>query len=499
MQRVSQICSEPPSGPPALARADRAWPCLAVLGALLLAWGLLHRAPLFDLLGNASAESLRLNLIIGVGLAALVGSRIRTVALRPAPRIAPLFVVAVCTVAHLGLTRTVDIDLLSCASMVLGAWGLVGLFLPRRRWLQALPLALAGVCILPMGAALDVYLGFPLRVATAHLVHTALEPLGLRPVSAETIVLLEGAGVQVDVPCSGVRSLWSGAILWAAITWIERRRIGLAWIGAGLVFAGLLVGLNAARVLALVLLHGLAPPAAMEVLHVPLGLCAFATAGLLGWALLRRLPAAPAVPEPAASPSRGRILWGLVALLLALSALPVAAPVPVTPVETIELPDPALHPIELQPKEAALFRARHARAAGKWEVSLDGAQGQLVMVQGSSFRSQHRPDLCHLAAGRSVEQEIPVLLGPDLPARQLRLRGEGTEAIAVYWFQSAERTTNEYGARIWAALDGDAEDWMMVSVMVQPPLPLDDPQLAALLQRVHAHAHTQLTDVQAAP
>ncbi len=490
----------------------RAASAVLQLGVLLLAWGLLYRAPLTQLWAHAAPSTLRLNLMLGLGLTVLVWRRARTMRLRPAPRVAPLSVVLTCAVAHVGLTRTLDIDIVSCATMVLGAWGLAGLFMPTARWRQAFVLAIAGVCILPMSEALDLYLGFPLRLATAHMVHAALEPLGLGPSTAETIVLIEGGGVQVDVPCSGIRSLWSGALAWAAMTWIERRRIGLRWLWAGLGFAALLVVLNGVRVLALSLLHGLAPPLAMRVLHVPLGLLTFTIAGALGWLLLRRLPVdSPgddsssdasshddrrAVPANTAS----RPLWGLGAGVLLLALLPVATPPAPLAVATIELADPSFEPIALRSDETRLFESRRAEAAGKWQFMLPAtaehpaAQGQLVMVQGRSFRSQHRPDICHAAAGRSVDTEHPVLLEPEFPVRELRLRDGDAEAVGIYWFQSAEQTTNEYGARIWSSL-GDRTPWVMVSVMVEPPRPLDDPALHELLRQLHAHTRTRLHDL----
>ncbi|MCA9711095.1 MAG: hypothetical protein KDK70_34960, partial [Myxococcales bacterium] len=179
--------------------------------------------------------------------------------------------------------------------------------------------------------------------------------------------------------------------------------------------------------------------------------------------------------------------------LWVLAALPVATPPPSAPPAAIVLDDPTLAPMALRPDEAVLFAQRHAQAAGKWSFDGPAGRGQLVMVQGSAWRSQHRPDICHSANGRTVEREDPVLLAPGIPIRQLQLSQGESEAVAYYWFQSAERTTNEYGTRIWAALDGDPEPWVMVSVIVDEPRTLDDPPLRALLLRAHAHAHRLLT------
>ena len=473
-----------------------------------------------DLWSTVSPSVLRMNLVLGVGLLGLVVHRGHSVELRPALRPIPLTVVLLCLLVQVGLLAHLDIDLLSGLCLVAGAWGLLGLLLSPQRWRQTLPLALATACILPLGPALDLYLGFPLRLATATLIHAVLEPLGLGPGTAETIVVLEGAGVQIDLPCSGVRSLWSGALLWTAATFIERRRIGGRWVLAGALFAGLLIALNAARVLALVLLHSFGPPVAMEILHVPLGLGAFATAGVLGWAMLRRLPPAPGPDPTTIDPGRPRAprsLWVLAAALSALAALPSPAPAAGTALRVLAPPDPAMEPLALHADEIRLLEQRHAQAAGKWRFSWNppqGApapplQGQLVMVLSRSWRSQHRPDICHAAHGRTVDREEPVLLAPRIPARRLHLRHTDDDAgsddagsddagsneagsVAYYWFQSAEQTTNEYGTRIWAALDGHAEPWMMVSVMLDTPADPDDPRLRDLLLAVHAHAHAQL-------
>lgn len=467
-------------------------------------WAALFRSPLHDLIAAAAPGTIRQNALLALALGVLVLYRRSTQPdqWQPVPRVrvAPVAVLVTSLLAHIALRRTFDSDLLSCIGMVMGAYGLAGLYLPPTRWRQALPLAFAGVCVLPMGAALDIYLGFPLRLVTAELVHATLQPLGLQPTTTETIVLVEGAGIQVDLPCSGVRSLWSGAVLWTAATWIERRRVGLPWVFAGLLFAGLIVAFNGARVLVLVLLHSTGQTTAMDILHVPLGLCAFATACVLGFILLQRLPAAsPCIPDPEPPGPRPRWPWGLAAGLWILSALPIATPRTPTKPQTIALDDPSFTPMVLRPDEASLFASRHASAAGKWSFDGPVGRGQLLMVQGSSWRSQHRPDICHEANGRRVESDDPVLLAPGIPIRQLRLKAGDHESAAFYWFQSAEQTTNEYGTRIWAAFDGDAEPWVMVSVMVDTPRSLDDPDLRALLRRAHAHAHTRLTAAPASP
>ena len=50
----------------------------------------------------------------------------------------------------------------------IGAYGLAGLYLPRKTWIRARPVAALAILLMPMSAYLDVYLGFPARRITAH-------------------------------------------------------------------------------------------------------------------------------------------------------------------------------------------------------------------------------------------------------------------------------------------------------------------------------------------
>ena len=95
----------------------------------------------------------------------------------------------------------------------------------------------------------------------------------------DTILVFENSVAQVDVPCSGVKSLWTGGLFLIAATWIERRPINLRWLCIALAFGLLLFVANLARVAVLVgvgQVMGLTPLA--ELLHVPLGVMGFAGA-----------------------------------------------------------------------------------------------------------------------------------------------------------------------------------------------------------------------------
>lgn len=454
--------------------------------ALAVAWLGAFRAPLLALIDGAPRNAALIDGALALGLLALLVRHLARGAIRPVLRPAPLAVVALATGAHVVNAHTIEVDLLGGVCMVVGAWGLLGLHVTPRRWLQAMPLLLAGLCVLPVGSALDLYVGFPLRLGTAQITWSLLAPWIPTDLATETILVVEGgaAGVQIDLPCSGVRSLWSGAVFWAAASWIERVRVGRHWWLAGGAFAAILVATNVVRVVALTLLHAFAPPVVSGVLHVPLGLVAFVVACAVGFVLIRWLPKARPEAEPAGRPwSTG---WLTVALLV-VAAIP-AEPSPRSIPSSPTLGDDWATPVALAASELALFTARGATSVGKWDVVHGRVTGQLLLVRSRSWRAQHRPDVCHAASGRRVEDDRTVMIDAEFPARLLRLSVPDGAAWGLYWFQSSEAITDDHDARVWSALDGDAEPWVMVSLVLDASVPASDPDVLALLGRARAAA-----------
>jgi exosortase/archaeosortase family protein len=89
------------------------------------------------------------------------------------------------------------------------------------------PRAVAGLLglSLPWMATLDFYLGYPLRVVTSAGSGALLQGLGLKVARLGTVQMWEGRTVVVDVPCSGLHSLWFGAFVCLVLA--ARFRLGM--------------------------------------------------------------------------------------------------------------------------------------------------------------------------------------------------------------------------------------------------------------------------------
>lgn len=460
----------------------------ALATMLVCAWVLLFRDTVVGLVAVAPRNAVLIDVALAAGLVGLLARHLVCAPLLPVLRAAPLAVVIACVGAHLLDAAFTQIDLASGIFMVLGAWGLLGLYVSPARWLQALPLALAGLCALPVGPALDLYVGFPLRRATASIAFAVLAPALPAELVTETIIVVDGgaAGMQVDLPCSGVRSLWSGAVFWAAATWIERTRIGAAWWIASVGFVAVLVATNLARVLALVSLYAFAPPIASELLHMALGVIAFVAACTIGWIVLRWLPRVRP-REDIGVASRARPIGFVIVGLLVAAAIPMPR-IDGQPPTTPTIDGEWASPVPLSAAETRLFRSRGAVAVGKWNVVHGSAHGQLLLVHSRSWRSQHRPDVCHAASGRHVDDDRTLMIDADFPVRLLRLSGEAGAAWGIYWFQSPTTITDDHDARVWSSFGRRAQDWVMVSIVVDGALEITDPDVTAMLHRIRAEA-----------
>ncbi len=80
---------------------------------------------------------------------------------------------------------------------------------------QRLPLAYLALLTLslPLIASAQFYLGYPLRLLTAHLVAPLLSFTGHTVKAAGTTLLWAGERIIVDAPCSGIQMLWTGLFI----------------------------------------------------------------------------------------------------------------------------------------------------------------------------------------------------------------------------------------------------------------------------------------------
>lgn len=476
------------------------------------AWIWLYRA-LGDYLGVIAArEDFRTNQLVLLGVVALIVLQVRagrmplTFSAWPQWRLVPLLMALGGSAAYLIAERWLDMNTLSATLAGLATYGLIGLWLEPRDWRAGFPAALLLIGVLPFGEHLQTFIGYPLRIATAQLVRDGLAALNVTSTGVDTILILENGVSQIDLPCSGIKSLWTGMLFLLAATWLERRRLDVRWGLVALGFFALLFLANVMRVAALVVAaQALGLPILAGMIHVPLGVLGFAGACAVAALWLRRgrggrtdmTGEERASGPPATMP--GWLSVGLVVLLAAMGALYMQRPATglTTPPPVWSWPDGlAMQEAPLKPDEVAWLTRDGAESATRYRFAWQGITGSLIVVPSRTWRAHHNPERCFQVYGLTLDSSRAQLVTADFPLRAVVLRDPKTDArlAAAYWFQSASRVTDDFGTRMWADTTAPGERWVLVSLLFDGAPDPNDGRVTALYRGLHATVAAQLAE-----
>ena len=371
--------------------------------------------------------------------------------------------------------------------------GFAGLFLSSEIWKKSMTVMVAASVVLPMGSHAEAYLGFPARVLAAKGASALLGALHIQSIQAESVLVLEGGISNVESGCSGLKSLWCGALVVMGAAMVRRSRIDARLLLSMLILVVILLIGNTMRVTILVLLVDvLHAPALAQLVHVPMGALAFLAASALALiALPPAEPLSPAAHDNGAPPSTPAILL-LSAALLALMCV-TSAP---SQAET-----PALQPLQwpaqmntngmtLSDAEDGLFRRHQTASASKIAFDWQGIRGSALVVVSDSFRAHHPPELCLVGAGHRLGAER--LVSTDGHAWK-RMDLDGNTRVALSWFQSENLIRAELLDRVLADFFTSDHRWALVTVLVEGASKVTPQQLQALQILVENTVHQQLT------
>lgn len=465
-------------------------PALANL-FLLSVWLWLFR-PVYSYLGIIfTREEFRTNQIVLLAVILLIGMQVRKGDLRPQLHMPPQYnrlalgLVLFASGFFLMSERFLDINTLSASLFGLASYGMLGLWMSDQRWKRGIPAALLLISALPFGEHMQTFIGYPVRIATAAIVREGLALANVHSVGIDTILVFENGISQVDLPCSGVKSLWTGGIFLLATTWLERRPLNLKWMLVGIIFSFLLLAANLARVAILVLVGQVAAQRLLaEMLHVPLGVVGFLAACTAAVWMLRRVGTPPYQPVNAgevASPGSSSdgstsltrptwvapVLTGFL-MIFALLYTPRPQSASAHALPEWRFPDSLqVTTWALTPPEMRMLTETGAESAERWRFNWQGRSGSILFVSSTTWRAHHRPERCFEVYGLSVNNSFAYLAAEDFPVRVLSL-GQGRKSglySAAYWLQSADSATDDYAARIWSDLSPQRDRWILVTVL----------------------------------
>jgi exosortase O len=357
-----------------------------------------------------------------------------------------------------------------------------------------LPIGIAIACLLPFGVQFSTGVGTPARILTAHVVEWILHQWKISAISAGDVIVLDTGVAYVDLPCSGLKSMWTGTLFLLAATWLEGRQIGLRWLGVGLTNLGLLAIANTMRVLILTILtHVLHQSAWAEILHVPLGLMGFIMASLLTWVLLRIVPKAGVKSgtsdriEPESRGLNWRSLLAVAGLLLTIAMVPVPRldrAISAVDLSNLQWSAPMqTQTLDLNSQERKFFVNYPGVTTRKQQFQYRELAGTSILVASPTWQAHHSPEVCLTAIGHKIAPVVRRIITPEVTARWLSL--DDGKRSAVYWFQSATRTTDDFMSRFWDDVFRQESRWTMVSVLFDRADSPDEPTVQAFIKQIH--------------
>lgn len=442
--------------------------------ALIFAWLLGNVWTYWWFIGSLQRTSLLNLILLSAGSIALVLWLIRgdsnQVSSTPQLRLYPILLMLGGEIGAIVLKWSLDIPQLILLCFILGSYGLSGLFIASDVWRKGSSIAILTACVIPFLVAFNSGLGFPVRVITAHAVAQALSDFNLSAASSHDIIVMENGIAQVDLPCSGMKSLWTGTVFLLGATWLENRQLGFRWLLVAIANLFFLIAANIVRVLILVVIIEVAQQQQVaDILHLPLGILGFIFASILTWVLLQTVPRhSPKLPEIEPEPvnqQKTNLNW-LLAVVITLGligqlSLHQSSRVALT---AIDLP-PAITTttLALTPAEANFFDNPANPLVQKFRFKFDRLSGSMLMVASNTWQAHHPPELCLTGNGLKVDRMDSKIINDSINARWLSLQN-GTLS-AIYWFQSSQSTTDDFIFRIWEHVSQRDKTWVMVSIL----------------------------------
>ena len=390
-------------------------------------------------------------------------------------RLFPIWLMLGGEIGAIILKWSINIPQLTLLCFILGSYGLLGLFIAPTPWQKGLNLAIITACVIPFMVAFNSGLGFPVRVLTAHAVAQALSDFHLSAVSSHDIIVMENGIAQVDLPCSGMKSLWTGTVFLLGATWLESRQLGFRWLLVAIANMLFLIAANMVRVMILVMaIEVFQQQQIADVIHLPLGIVGFIIASVLTWVLLQKVPRnyqsyqqlSELESEEINYQHRYKHLNWLLVLVISLGILGQLQPQQFSKVtfKSIDLPSEIkTEKLTLTTAEANFFDNPANPLVEKIRFKTDNLSGSMLMVASNSWQSHHPPELCFTGNGFKVDQMDSKLINDSINARWLSL--QNGELSATYWFQSAQGTTDDFIDRIWEHISHRHKTWVLVSVL----------------------------------
>lgn len=385
-------------------------------------------------------------------------------------------------------------QIISASVMIIGAYALLGMYIERQVWKRGFFIVGIIALSLPFAEHIQTFLGFPIRLFTAKVVSTMMSFIGLISVSDASVIITENNATSIDVPCSGIKSIYTGIIVLLTIFFLKRVKWSLRLLAVVIIYFLLLLIFNIWRVFSLVYIYDvLSFPAFGNAIHVGIGIIGFVASTLILWHLVDKY-AIKVVEQNDLQVQKERSYKKLYFIVLLMIALILDTSYIIfwagknqqiqSSSIVFSVPNLELQETPFNQQEEQFFVNRDIEFSKKYTgETKSGRAFSLLLISSKSWRDYHNPELCLQGVGYQIDDSEIIQLA-DLRIRKLSLNG-GKDTV-LYWFVSKNKSAVDYSERVWEGIKNPEQVWTLVEVGFQGPVDLKNSDIAELVEYLHA-------------
>jgi len=388
--------------------------------------------------------------------------------------------------------------LISAFAFLMGFYFLMGCYLPKHIWKRGVYLAGIISLTLPFAEHIQTFLGFPIRIVTAKAVSVLLGLMGHSNISQATVIFTENTATSIDLPCSGVKSIYIGTLLMLTVYFFKRVTFSLRLILVSLAFYFSLLFLNFWRVFSLIFIVDIMGfQKEGDAIHVFLGVLGFLLSAYLLLYLSTRFLSSHSDNTLSIQKKSGQktlviLILGILLFDGASSLYFKSKPLDVKEASssstTFDFSQEDFQDLPFSQKERDFFDRQELQFAKKFRGEVDGNPFALLMLTSTSWRSHHNPEICIQGMGHQVDHsKIVQLNGIDM--RQATLKND--EGVIFYWFVGKDEIISDYSQRIWKGILNPNDAWSLVVLRVRESKDIESPGFIELIERVNAELSRQ--------
>lgn len=390
-----------------------------------------------------------------------------------------------------------QISIIPAIVFLLGVYSLFGFYLESVVWRRSIFIFIILIMTLPLLERVQKFLGFPIRLLTANVVSGILQFLGIGNASQSTIIITENRATSIDLPCSGVKSIYTGGLFLLTTYYLQNVKLSIKLLVLSLVFFIILIFFNVWRVFSLVYVYDVLNLQEVgDSIHLIIGISGFIISCFLLWyAASRFLPKFSLNTKSFLEKTySGNSIKIAILILLCVSLFiqhftPSAQKVNseiVKQNKEFTLNDIALKNLPFSDREQSFFVNSDVTFSKKYTgETKDGIPFTLLLVSSKSARTHHDPETCLLGLGYKINNSEIFKIN-DLTVRRLSLNENN--AHLIYWFVSKDKNILDYSERVWEEIRNPNKEWMLIEIGFAQPVDLKNNNIADLISQINSSA-----------